>query len=279
MRQACAQGRRWLAWALLALVAPVQGHEFWLLPQDFAVEPGASTALFVSVGEQFVGERVGLAQTGVAAFAQYTHGRRSDLLPTLPRVTPAGQVRVQLPQPGLHLFALDTQPNEVVLEAPKFHAYLRDEGLHSVIARRQAAGHAGQPGRERYRRHVKTLLLAGPTSHGGWFTRIGQRLELVPLHDPYRLAAGAELGLELLFEGRPLAGALVKCWHRRAGRTEVLSARTDARGRVSLRLPWAGVWMASAVHMIPTVGSQFYDWDSFWANLSFSLPASTPAPG
>ncbi len=279
MRQARAQARRWLAWALLVLVPPVQGHEFWLLPQDFAVEPGASTALFLSVGEQFVGERVGLAQTGVAAFAHYTRGRRSDLLPTLPRVTPAGQVRVQLPQPGLHLFALDTRPNEVVLEAGKFHAYLRDEGLESVIAQRQAAGHAAQPGRERYRRNVKTLLLAGATSDAGWSVRTGQRLELVPLNDPHRLTPGGELGLQVLFEGRPLAGALLKCWHRRAGVTETLQARTDASGRATLRLPWPGVWMASVVHMIPVVDSQHYDWDSFWANLSFFLSAAPSSPG
>ena len=150
MRRARAAGR-WLAWALLGLALPARSHEFWLLPQSFVVEPGASTALYLSVGEAFVGDRIGLSQPGVAAFARYAKGRRSDLLPRLPRLRPEGEVRVPLPGPGLHLFALDSRPNEIVLEAGKFHGYLRDEGLEAVIARREATGHAADPGRERYR--------------------------------------------------------------------------------------------------------------------------------
>lgn len=276
MRRPAAKERaqRWLAWALLGLALPAQGHEFWLLPQRFVVEPGTSTPLFLSVGEQFVGDRVGIAQTGVAAFARFTEGRRTDLLPSLPRSRPEGQVHVLLPQPGLHLFALDTRPSEIVLEPDKFHAYLRDEGLQVVIAQREAAGTAVTPARERYRRHVKTLLQAGPSGDANWATRTGQRLELVPLADPYRLGPGGDLGLMVLFDGHPLPGALLKCWHRRQGRTEVLQARTDRHGRVTLRLPWSGVWMASVVHMIAAVDSSLYDWDSFWGNLSFQLPAA-----
>ena len=273
-----AERRRWLAAALLGLALPAQGHEFWMLPHSFMVEPGASTALFLSVGESFLGERVGMAQTNVAAFARIAQGRRTDLLPALPRSQPVGEWRVELPQRGLHLFALDTRPNEIVLEAGKFHGYLRDEGLEAVIAQREASGRAAEPGRERYRRHIKSLLLAGPTSDAGWSARTGQRLELIPLNDPYRLAPGGELGLQVMFEGRPLAGALLKCWHRRADRTEIVMARTDAAGRASLRLPWAGVWMASVVHMVPVADSQHYDWDSFWGNLSFSLPAAPLQP-
>lgn len=279
MRPPEAQRRRWLAGALLGLALPAQGHEFWMLPQRFVIEPGATTGLFLSVGERFVGDRVGMSQATVAAFARYAQGRRTDLLAALPRSQAVGEWRVELPQPGLHLFALDTRPNEIVLEAGKFHDYLRDEGLEAVIAQRDASGRAAEPGRERYRRHLKSLLLAGTATDAGWSARTLQRLELLPLGDPYRLAPGGELGLQVLFEGRPLAGALLKCWHRRAGGTEILMARTDAAGRASFRLPWAGVWMASVVHMIPVADSQFYDWDSFWANLSFSLPAAPlPAP-
>ena len=278
MSPASAQRRRWLAAALLGLALPAQGHEFWMLPHSFRLEAGASTGLFLSVGERFVGERVGMAQSNVAAFSRIAQGRRIDLLPGLPRSQPVGEWRVELPQPGLHLFALDTRPNEIVLEAAKFHDYLRDEGLEAVIAQRQVTGRAADPGRERYRRHLKSLLLAGPVSDAGWSVRTGQRLELLPLNDPYRLAPGGELGLQVLFEGRPLAGALLKCWHRREGRTELLTGRTDNVGRVSLRLPWAGVWMASVVHMVPVTESQHYDWDSFWGNLSFSLPAAPLQP-
>lgn len=263
-----------VVWTAMSLAAPAHSHELWLLPEQFEVEPGASTRLFLSVGEQFVGERVGLARTGVAALRRHSKGRSTDLHSLLPSSGTAADVRVQLPQAGWHLFALDSEPSEIVLGADKFHAYLRDEGLETIVAQRTAAGLALAPARERYRRNVKTLVQAGPAADAGWASITGQRLELVLLANPYQLGPGAPLGVQILFDGRPLAAALIKCWYRSEGRTQVLLARSDSDGRVSVRLPQAGVWMVSAVHMIAAIDSPAYDWDSFWANLSFRLPAA-----
>ncbi len=76
----------------------------------------------------------------------------------------------------------------------------------------------------------------------------------------------------LTFENRPLAGALVKGWHRHDGQLLLIKAKTDATGQVALSLPYAGEWMVSVVHMIPSVNATGADWDSFWGNLSFELP-------
>ena len=183
----------WMTWAAMSLAAPAHSHELWLLPEQFEVEPGASTRLFLSVGEQFVGERVGLARTGVAALRRYSKGRSTDLQSLLPSSGTAADVRVQLPHAGSHVFALDSEPSEIVLSADKFHAYLRDEGLETIIAQRTAAGLALAPARERYRRNVKTLVQAGAAADAGWASITGQRLELVPLANPYQLGPGSPL--------------------------------------------------------------------------------------
>jgi len=95
----------------------------------------------------------------------------------------------------------------------------------------------------------------------------------LPLADPHRKAAGERLGFQLLFDGKPLPGVLVKAWHRLEDQTLTIRARTNGEGRVNFALPHAGAWMVGAVHMIPAENTTEADWDSFWSNLTFSLPA------
>ena len=94
-------------------------------------------------------------------------------------------------RPGAQLLALDTQPFTIELTADKFTDYLHDEGLEHVIALREATGQRAIPGRERYRRHVKTLLNVSGKSDASFGVRTGQTLELVPLANPHLLSLGA----------------------------------------------------------------------------------------
>ena len=64
----------------------------------------------------------------------------------------------------------------------------------------------------------------------------------------------------------------MKVWNQRGPQLSVLRTRTDDQGRTTTTLPWAGVWMASVVHMVPTTDNQGWDWDSHWGNLTFELP-------
>ena len=54
-----------------------------------------------------------------------------------------------------------------------------------------------------------------------------------------------------------------------------VSARSDAAGRVQLRLSEAGPWLIKAVHMVPAPAGTERDWDSFWASLTFQLADGT----
>jgi hypothetical protein len=37
------------------------------------------------------------------------------------------------------------------------------------------------------------------------------------------------------------------------------------------------MWLVKAVHMVPSPAGVQADWDSFWASLTFGLPATTGA--
>ncbi|MBI1891902.1 MAG: DUF4198 domain-containing protein [Burkholderiales bacterium] len=258
-----------LAWGLLCL--PAAAHEFWLWPQSFAPAVKSGARLTMHVGEFFEGEPAGFTAAHAAAMRLHARDKTEDLRERLPAATAWPELRLPLARPGAHVVTYDSVPSSIVLPAEKFHAYLHEEGLDAVIRKREAAGAAALPGHERYRRCIKTLLMVGGKTDATVLARTGQRLEIVPLTDPHTMSAGDALSFQLMFDDQPLAGALVKAWHKRDGQLVVIRARTNEEGKAALSLPFTGPWMISVVHMIAadTPGA---DWDSFWGNLTFALP-------
>lgn len=286
-----------LTFSLLSLL-PAQAHEFWINPAPTPLQVGDTARLTLQVGEFFHGDTLPFAGPQTVALRQYSAAGVRDLSPVLALRAALPVLALPLATAGTQMIIFDSQPNFISLPADTFHAYLHDEGLDFIKATRIAAGAAARPGRERYRRLVKTLVrvdaapqpgiaveAATPAQDMTYAVRTGQRLELVPLSDPLTMVPGSALGVQVLFEGVPLAGALVKAWNKgdgkpggeREGQTVIVRATTSANGQVSVNLPYAGPWMISVVHMIPAVGVKDIDWDSLWGNLSFSVPLPAAA--
>jgi uncharacterized GH25 family protein len=93
----------------------------------------------------------------------------------------------------------------------------------------------------------------------------------VPEADPYALAAGGELPVRLLYQDKPLAGALVVAFSKERPEEKV-TARSDAEGRVRLRLARPGIWLVKAVHMVEPSQEAGADWESLWASMTFEAP-------
>jgi hypothetical protein len=267
--------------ALILLFCPLTlwAHEFWIAPVA-AAPGGGSIPISLLVGEFFKGDLVGLSRAQTSAFRQYTAAGRKDLEALLP-AAPMAVFPMRPEPPGTRLLVFDSQPSRITLPAGTFHAYLHDEGLDFIKARREAEGAAELPGRERYRRFTKSLFASSDAVTPGradmtYATLAGQRLELIPMADPLKMSPGADLGMRVLFEGHPLAGALLKAWHKRDGQTLVIRATTATDGTAVFTLPYAGPWMISVVHMIPATDAKNIDWDSLWGSLTFVMPQAAP---
>lgn len=264
---------KWIFSSLLCLISAAHAHEFWIAPDRFSPPPDTPVALSLRVGEAFLGEPVGFGQPMAISLGWHSAQGKTDLTSQLPAIA-QGSVNVSFSQPGTQIIALDTQPITTELPADGFTAYLREDGLERVIAQREVNGQSASPGRERYRRHVKTLLHVGNQSDSMVGVRTGQTLEIVPLKNPHRLKPGDALPVEVLFNGAPLPRALVKFWSRRGEQFDMVSTRTDAAGQGTATLPRHGAWMVSVVHMVPNPDGKGQDWDSHWGNLTFEMPAS-----
>lgn len=270
MRTLCAQ----LLLLYTLLTGPAGAHEFWFKPVDNPQRLNSVAPLQLEVGEYFSGDLVGFSAAATVSIRQYANKAERNLVPLLPAQGAVATLPLRLDIPGTHMVAFEGQPTNITLPADTFHAYLHDEGLDFIKAQREAAGTLTKPGRERYRRFVKTLIAAesAAATDTAFSVQTGLRLEIVPLNNPLRMKPGDALGLRVLYERKALAGALVKAWHKRTGETVMVRATTNNAGEVSVHLPYAGAWMVSVVHMVPAVMDADVDWDSFWGNLSFALP-------
>ena len=266
-------------WILVLLLVgsvaiETEAHDFWIEPSAFALETGEVAKLHLRVGEGFDGEPVPRDAARIHGFVAVGPHETKAVLGR-DGEDPAGLVR--LDAAGVWAVGYESRPSTVELDPVAFERYLREEGLDGAIAERSARGERQQPGRERFARSVKTLLVVGGTQDDGWARPVGLPLEIIPERSPFRSWRDG-LPVRVLYQGRPLANALVNgvgidfknCDQRAASGSKIcdaVSSRTDPDGRVVLPSR-PGIWLVTAVHIVRAT-SRDADWESTWTSLTF----------
>lgn len=259
-------------WGLF-IATQAMAHDFWIEPSSHAVLPGQTVSVRLLVGEHFKGDAVGRPpEAGLHRFVVAdAQSGASATLPGRALADPAGAFRPA--RAGAFIIAFHGKPNAIELPAEKFNAYLEDEGLQAVLAARAERNQLNAPGREIYSRCAKSLLRVGGEvgAVGPQDRALGLPLELIA--EPAMESSDGALPLRLLYEGKPLAGALVLAIHRNDPMRKV-SQRSDAEGRVVLPLAREGQWLIKAVHMRPAPAASGADWESLWASLSLAIEST-----
>ena len=234
---------------------------------------GTTLNIHLFVGENFTGERWGNKSNRVTRFAHYTPAGPEDLT-TLTTTADTLHPNVTFKQTGTHMVVLTTNNSFITLDANKFNAYLKEDGLDYILLKRQQRGDITKPGREAYRRCTKTLVQVGTApadTARAWSRPTGMALELVPEQNPYELKIGSFLTVRVLADGQPQPGQLVQVWQRTAGRpVQITKLHSNQNGRVLFRLANPGQYMVSTVRMVPANLPEA-DWQSTWSTLTFGL--------
>ena len=246
----------------------VGAHDFWLEPRAYRPEVGKLVALRLLVGQDMLGDPIPRDEAAIERFVVH-QGGAEGVIPGRDGADPAGILRV--PGSGLMVVGYQSRPRRIELPRAKFEAYLGEEGLDAVAAMFAGTKKPPQVARERFSRCAKALLSSGAATASQKDQVLGLRLELVAEGNPYAASPLDDMRFTLLYEGAPRPGALVIAINRDDPSAK-LSARADARGRVSFRFPRGGVWLVKAVHMVPLPKGQDADWESAWASLTFEIP-------
>ncbi|MGH8286329.1 MAG: DUF4198 domain-containing protein, partial [Steroidobacteraceae bacterium] len=262
-----------IGWAaiLVALISPaVSAHDFWIEPATFHPQLGELVSISLREGDGFDGRPVPRDATRIAQFIARGAGGAQPIV-GLDGRDPAGVAR--LSAPGMYVLGYQSNHAFTTMEAWRFEEHLIEKGLEKIAELRRKRGISNRSAREAYSRYSKALVHAGDPSGEAASRPLGFKLELIAEFDPYEMGSRREASFRLLFDGKPLEGALVTATSRDAP-DSAMRARTDAEGRVKYRLRDTGAWLIAAVHMIEAPPGLGAEWESFWASLTFELPGN-----
>ena len=167
--------------------------------------------------------------------------------------------------PGYHIVTFVTQPKTAKLPPQKFMKYAKGKGIEAAIKNIPLRDDEVP---ETYTRFSKVIFTVGKNITGTDYLRsTGLKLELIPGVGFPKWKPHSPLTLYLFYNGKPLANAQIEFfspgrWKHR------IKTQTDANGKITTRVPHAGMWVAGAVHLIPLTNGE-HDWQSFWASLTF----------
>lgn len=271
---ACLNGMLVLVLIASSLVA---AHDMWLVPTHFSVPSGARVAVMMNTGDTFPRSEGAVNPERIERATLITADNSTPLATFR---TDGNSTAVDVIAPGKNggaIVEVVLKPNCNQTASRKLNEFVKHEGLDSIAAQLARGSERRPEERRTYAKYAKTLLRVGSGKGAAKLYQkpLGHRLEIVADADPFSLRLGAKLPVRLLFDGKPLAGARVVI-----GSTAVATAtqsnmpgvRTDAEGRSRLQLePSGGTHYVHALHMIPATGRSDFEWESFWATLTFGV--------
>lgn len=257
-------------------------HEFWIQPDTFTPIPGQPFRVRLMHGERFAGNPVPRVESSIDRFELVT--RDGDTLPVRGLSGSTVSFSKSSGTPSTIIYKSRWISN--TLPAPRFNAYLETEGLHAITVQRQLAGETENPGRERYMRCAKALLVpVTPVDHAAHtHTHTSTALDH-PLGLPCEIVLESVSGsgptrtitARVLYHGEPLPDQLVVAVAQ-ANPGALLQSTTDSEGRVIFTGTPRGPWMLTTLHMSRVDQNETdlgntpqADWQSLWASVAFSI--------
>lgn len=269
------------AFGVLGAAITVEAHDFWLVPNAFAVGTGSEVIVRGQTSSRFPTSEAAVAPDRVADARVIEAGG----------TTPIGNLAVEGRSlrlsfrpagAGQKLVAVTTRPRTVRESAESFRRYLELEGVPELVEHYRREGRLPVDSTaRRYTKYAKTLVEVGRGGPRVYDRAAGHPLEFIPLSDPGALKAGDTFAVRLLLRGRPVPGVRVHASgvptgpgvtdEQAAAQAREATAPTDAEGVARFSLPAAGLWNVRTLHIVPADAGPGADWDAHWASLVFGV--------
>lgn len=266
--------------ACLALPSESVAHDLWLVPTPWKVGPGQPSQLSLVSGMKFPSpdlEEDAYPAGGVArAVIRGPDGSRALSKPHVAE----GSLRFEnkLNAPGLYCSAVKIKPGFESYSAQEFEEYLEEDGFEQTAKERHRLGETALEGKEFYTEYAATIFRVGEaqksaTSEAPICRTEGQELEILLDSDPTLLAAGDSVSFQVVFEGKPVSGAVVRV-KAEGDEKDRLTLKTDEKGRAQYTLESPGAWVIMSSWMQRRSDRAKADWDTHWATLTFAIPSA-----
>ena len=270
--------------ALFASVAALSAHDFWIVPNAFAVGAdnwlevrGQTSVKFPTSSSAVAPERVAEARVIGASsderIADLSVAGKSLMLKHRP--TAAGQRVVAV--------ALVTRASRAAPAGLK--RYIALEGAPELAERYESEGLFSKPDSltQKTTKYAKTIVEVGRGGPRAFAKPAGHALEFVPMTDPSSLRVGDTFAVRLLFRNQPLANAHV---HAGAAPEAALndstalaadakdrSLMTDLNGVLRVPIDEPGLWNLRTLYAAPVAEASPSEWEVAFATIVFRADA------
>ena len=259
----------------------VVAHDFWVQPSEYWLTPQVVTPITLQAGHGPSRQRSPIPLRRITRFEAITPaGTTIDLRNDLHLGGDSKDGEFQFQDPGVYVLVLETDDQaHSRLPASRFNEYLKVEGLTPAVKERQRTHHMDADGIERYSRRAKSIVQVGSPGVGSQaqVTKpLGLLLEIVPERSPYAEPRPAIFPVRVIYEGRPLAGALVKLTNLDHDAAPLEMQLTNDAGQASFTTPRNGAWLLNVVWTKPLLNSPDADFETIFSSLSFGFPTTRP---
>lgn len=169
--------------------------------------------------------------------------------------------------------ALELHSHPITLEAEKFAGYIKSEDAERFVAPQFISGETTEPQRESYTKFAKVLLIVpGEKQSNDFSFAAGHQLEIIQQSNPSALQGSEKLPVKVLFEGKPAANLRVSTGSEKLNNDKYLThTLTDENGSAAVEISGAGLWFVRAHFIRPHADADNFDWESFWASITFRI--------
>jgi len=251
--------------AVCAIGSDVQAHEFWIEPEAYVIAPGSEARAKFHVGEAFKAPSYSFIPGRSARFS-VVQGGVIDPYEGFVGDDPAFQLAGT--KEGLLVVVHETRDLSLRYTKPEKWARFRD---HKALD--TGGVEHPVPFVETYRRFAKALIGVGAAQ--GQDAPVGLRTEIVALANPYTDDLAQGIGVQVLLEGAPRAGAQVELFEKDPkGEVKITLHTADDKGIAVLPVQAGHRYLVDAVSLVPLADdpSDGPVWLTLWATLTFAVP-------
>ncbi len=246
-------------------------HEFWIEADTYQVAPSGKLVARLKNGQEFKGTTLSYFERSITRFDVVVG---DTIRPVEGRMGDNPALDVPAPVGGLVMVVHETTPSFVTYsEWAKFQKFADHKDFPDIAGRHAANGFPDVPFKERYTRHAKALIGVGDAQ--GADRALGLKTEFVALTNPYAAGFDGTMAVQVLLDGAPRADAQVEVFDRDAADAVTITLhRTDADGIARIPVTPGHDYLFDAVTLAPIDdGNSEAVWDTFWAALTFGVPA------
>lgn len=259
--------------AIVATYVLCCSHELFFKADSYFLSPNTQATLFLFNGtfdkSENTIERDRISDTQLLG-PNFKLALKEDMFYDINQTT---YLRFSVGDVGTYAGGISTKPRMISMDGQAFQDYLEHEGLEDTMAERMATGTQDVAVKEKYAKHVKTLLQVGDKNTPEFGAYFGFPIEFVAKTNPYTVGKGEAVSFQLLSAGKPLANHICHYSTSMPGldaHDHERSARTDANGIIKIFPDRSGQWYIATIHMEKSA-EDGVDYESNWATLTFAI--------